>query len=212
MIQTRAFSDYVDEYENWYDKYHEVYLSEIEALREQFRKLPQNIRGIEVGLGTGRFSKPLGIKEGIEPSDAMAQRAVKRGIEIMKSKAERLPYADLTFDFVLFVTICHLDNISLAISEAHRVLKDNGSIIIGFLDKAQSIAKQYEEKRQRSTFYRNARFYSPDRIEKLLLQNGFKNLEFNQTLFGNLEEIKEIQLPQPGSGKGSFVVVKATKK
>ena len=165
MIQTRAFSDYVDEYENWYDEYHEVYLSEIEALREQFRKLPQNIRGIEVGLGTGRFSKPLGIKEGIEPSEAMAQRAVKRGIEVMKSKAERLPYADLTFDFVLFVTICHLDNISLAISEAHRVLKDNGSIIIGFLDKAQTIAKQYEEKRQRSTFYRNARFFSPDRIE-----------------------------------------------
>ncbi|PRX54643.1 class I SAM-dependent methyltransferase [Flagellimonas meridianipacifica] len=212
MIKAMAFDEYVDQYEVWYEKHQEVYLSEIEALREQFQKLPQNIRGIEVGLGTGRFSEPLGIKEGLEPSEAMTERAVKRGIEVIHGFAERLPYADLTFNFVLFVTICHLDNIRLALSQAHRVLKDDGSIIIGFLDKTQSIAKQYEEKRQRSTFYKNARFFSPERIEKLLLESGFKDLEFNQTLFGNLDEIKEIQLPKPGYGKGSFVVVKATKK
>ena len=212
MIQTQVFDKYVDEYEAWYESYHEVYLSEIEALRDQFRKLPQNIRGIEVGLGTGRFSEPLGIKEGIEPSEAMAQKATNRGIEVMKAKAERLPYADLSFDFVLFVTICHLENLTYALKQAHRVLKEDGSIIVGFLDKNRNIAKHYQEKRSRSIFYRNARFYNVHHIKNLLLENGFKDLEFNQTLFGNLEEIKEIQLPKPGHGKGSFVVVRALKK
>ena len=31
MIQTQVFDKYVDEYEAWYETYHEVYLSEIET-------------------------------------------------------------------------------------------------------------------------------------------------------------------------------------
>lgn len=212
MVRLEIFENNVDEYESWYDKYPEVYMSEIQAIKEQLQKLPENIRGIEVGLGTGRFSEPLGIKEGIEPSAAMAQKAKKRGIEVMKGTAERLPYTDLTFDFVLFVTVCHFSNIVQALAEAHRVLKTDGAIIIGFLDKNQSIAEQYEEKRGRSKFYRDARFYSVRRIEKLLIESGFKELEFNQTLFGNINEINEVQLPKKGFGEGSFVVVKALKK
>lgn len=212
MYHTEVFNNNVDEYEAWYDKHHEVYMSELAALREQISKLPENIRGIEVGLGTGRFSEPLGIKEGIEPSEEMARKAVKRGIEIMEGVAERLPYRDMQFDFVLFVTICHINNIRLAFKEAHRVLKPGGTIIIGFLDKDQSIAQQYIDKRERSTFYRNATFYTVDRIRKLLEENKFKNLEFNQTLFGPLDEIRTIQTPEYGYGDGSFVVVKAIKK
>ncbi|NNJ80588.1 MAG: class I SAM-dependent methyltransferase [Flavobacteriaceae bacterium] len=212
MYRTEVFNKNVEVYEAWYDKYHEVYMSELAALREQISTLPENIRGIEIGLGTGRFSEPLGIKEGIEPSEEMARKAVKRGIEIMEGVAERLPYGDMQFDFVLFVTICHLNNIRLAIKEAHRVLKPGGAIIIGFLDKDQSIAQQYMEKRDRSTFFRNATFYTVDRIRKLLEENKFKNLEFNQTLFGALDEISTIQIPEFGYGNGSFVVVKAVKK
>ncbi|NJB70399.1 ubiquinone/menaquinone biosynthesis C-methylase UbiE [Saonia flava] len=212
MIQSEIFNQNVEEYEAWYQDYHEVYMSEITALKEQFQKLPENIQGIEVGLGTGRFSVPLGIKEGIEPSEEMAIKARERGIEIMKGFAERLPYADLQFHFVLYVTICHLNDIKAAFDEAFRVLKPKGAIIIGFLDKDRAIAKQYEEKRNRSTFFKNAHFYSVDNIQKLLTEVGFKDLEFNQTLFGGLDEIKEVQIPKQGYGEGSFVVVKATKK
>ncbi|MDH3796159.1 MAG: class I SAM-dependent methyltransferase, partial [Flavobacteriaceae bacterium] len=94
MVQSKVFSDHVDEYEKWYEEYADVYDSELVALREHFTKLPENLHGIEVGLGTGRFSRPLDIKEGIEPSEAMAQVAMSRGIEIMGGIAERLPYAD----------------------------------------------------------------------------------------------------------------------
>lgn len=212
MLKTEIFDKYVEDYEAWYDKYPEVYESELAAIREQFLKLPENIRGIEVGIGTGRFAQPLGIKEGIEPSEEMAKKAVSRKIEVLKGVAEYLPYRDLQFDFVLFVTICHLDNVKLAIEEAHRVLKHHGSIIIGFLDKDQAVAKEYKERRDRSTFFSKARFYSVKRIEQIIEESGFKNLEFNQTLFGDLESIKDIHLPKSGYGEGSFVVLKAIKK
>lgn len=212
MLQTEIFDKNVEVYEKWYEEYPAVYLSEIGAIREQLQKLPENIRGIEVGLGTGRFALPLGIKEGVEPSEAMAKKAIGRGIEVIDGVAERLPYGDLQFDFVLFVTICHLNNIKYALAEAHRVLKHKGCVLIGFLDKDQSVAKQYIEKRHRSTFFAKANFYTVDRIERLLKECGFKDLEFNQTLFGDLDAIKEVQLPKQGFGEGSFVVVKATKK
>lgn len=212
MIQKEIFDTNVGEYEAWYDNYPEVYQSELAAIREQLLKLPENIRGIEVGLGTGRFAQPLGIKEGIEPSEEMAKLAIKRGIEIMEGYAENLPYSDLQFDFVLFVTICHLDNVKLALKHAHRVLKHKGSIIIGFLDKNQAIAKGYEDKRHRSTFFKQATFYSVKRVKELLSNAGFKSLEFNQTLFGDIDDIDEVQIPKPNYGEGSFVVVKAIKK
>ncbi len=212
MLNIEVFDNYVEDYEAWYDKYPEVYESELAAIREQLTKLPENIRGIEVGVGTGRFAQPLGIKEGIEPSEEMAKKAISRNVEILKGVAENLPYGDLQFDFVLFVTVCHLENIKLAIEQAHRVLKHKGSIIIGFLDKDQSIAKEYTERRQYSTFFKKANFYTVNYIKQIVEEAGFKNLEFNQTLFGDLNTIKEFQLPKAGFGEGSFVVVKATKK
>jgi ubiquinone/menaquinone biosynthesis C-methylase UbiE len=142
----------------------------------------------------------------------MASIAMKRGIEIINGIAENLPVKDLNFDFVLFVTICHLNSAKSAFKEACRVLKPNGSIIIGFIDKDQKIGKAYEENRMRSTFFRYANFYSVIQVTKLLKEAGFKDIEYNQTLFGNLEEIKEVQLPKKGFGEGSFVVIKAVKK
>ncbi|SEL28794.1 Methyltransferase domain-containing protein [Maribacter orientalis] len=212
MPHTKKFDQNVEAYEQWYEDYPEVFESELLAIKEQFQKLPENLHGIEVGLGTARFSVPLGIKEGIEPSKEMAALAVKRGISVVDGYAEQLPFGDLKFDFVLFVTICHLDNVKYAFAEAYRVLKPKGAILIGFLDKDRSVAKQYIENRHRSTFFTNANFFTVSRMQTLLKDVGFKNLEYNQTLFGDLDEIKEVQMPKEGFGEGSFVVVKATKK
>ncbi len=212
MNTSNIFDTYVEEYEKWYEQYPHIYQSEILALREQLAKLPENIQGIEVGLGTGRFAKPLGIKEGIEPSEAMAAIARERGIEVMDGVAEFLPYADMHFDFVLFVTVCHLKNLKSALKEAYRVLKPNGGLLVGFLDKDRAIAQEYISKRNRSIFYAQATFYTVKKLDSLVREVGFRNLEYNQTLFGNIDSIQELQHPQPGSGEGSFVVLKATKK
>ncbi len=212
MLTTAIFDEYVREYEQWYEDHPEVYRSEIEAVKEHLHSLPENLRGIEVGVGTGRFSVPLGIKEGVEPSKPMAEIAIKRGIEIMHAVGERLPYGDLQFDFVLFVTVCHLDSTRASLAEAFRVLKRNGAIVIGFLDKEQPVAQAYKARGEKSKFFAQARFYGPATIEKILKECGFSDIVFNQTLFGNLEDINQVQTPLPGHGKGSFVVVRAIKR
>ena len=118
----------------------------------------------------------------------------------------------MQFDFVLFVTICHLQSLKYAFREAHRVLKPNGIIIVGFLPKDRPVAHQYQERRRFSTFYKEAVFYSPEEIGKLLTESGFRSLEFNQVLFGEMDTITEPQQPRPGYGEGSFVVVSGEKK
>lgn len=212
MLKTNPFREYSAQYDAWYNKYPYVFQSEVEAIRQQLASLPENISGIEVGLGTGRFAAALGIKEGIEPVQEMAEFATKRGIETVRGTAENLPYRDLHFDFVLFVTICYLNNFPAALKEAHRVLKNEGSIILCFLDKDQEIAKSYEAKRRSSHFYQNAKFYTLDRVKTLLSEANFRNFEFSQTLFGELDDIHELQSPKAGFGEGSFIVVKADKK
>ncbi|WP_282049575.1 class I SAM-dependent methyltransferase [Maribacter aquivivus] len=211
-MNTEIFNQNVEAYEQWYKDYPQVFESELLAIKEQLQKLPENLKGIEVGLGTGRFSESLGIKEGVEPSKEMAALAIKRGVSVINGHAEQLSFGDLKFDFVLFVTVCHLDNIKHAFAEAYRVLKPKGTILVGFLDRERSVAQQYLERRHRSTFFANANFYTVSRIKILLNEAGFKNLEFNQTLFGNLDEIEDVQIPKEGFGEGSFIVVKATKK
>ncbi|MCB9265916.1 MAG: class I SAM-dependent methyltransferase [Lewinellaceae bacterium] len=212
MLQIAPFEKHVEEYDEWFDKHPFVYESELSALRQQMLSLPANLLGLEVGVGTGRYAGPLGIKEGIEPSAEMAKRAVRRGVEVVNAKAEKLPYRDIHFDFVLIVTICHLDDVSEAFAEAFRVLKPGGAIVVGFLDRNGAIARSYEERRNYSTFYRHATFYSPTRVKSMLNKTGFKELNFTQTLFGKLEDIDTIQDPRPGYGEGSFVVVRAVKK
>ena len=211
MLQLDPFVKHAEEYDAWYDKHTQAFESEVLAIKQQMLSLGQDIHGIEVGLGTGRFAHALGIREGIEPVSDMAKFAVKRGVEVMKGTAEKLPYRDLHFDFVLFVTICHLNDLRIALRESYRVLKKEGAIIIGFLDKERAIARSYIARREESHFYKHATFYSVDRLKNLLKEAGFKDLTFNQTLFGELDEIDTVEAPINGFGKGSFVVVKAKK-
>jgi ubiquinone/menaquinone biosynthesis C-methylase UbiE len=210
-LKTEPFESYATEYDEWFDQYPFVFKSEVEALREM---LPAGeSHGIEIGLGTGRFSEALGIKEGIEPSAAMRSMAMNRGIEVMNAVAEKLPYKDLHFDFVLIASsISYFSDIQLAFQEAARVLKPGGSIIIGFIERNSLIGKEYELRRQKSKFYKQATFYSRGKLVEELKKAGFINPLFLQTLFKTPDEIKEFEPAQPGYGDGSFIVIKASKK
>lgn len=211
MKKQFSFDDHVAEYEAWYEKYPWVFKSEIEALREM---LPagEKLTGIEVGVGTGRFSQALGIKEGVDPSVRMRALAIQRGIEIMDGVAESLPYADHRFDFVLMnFCISYFANLHTPFKEASRVLKGDGSLVVGFIDKDSPIGKYYEKHKPDSIFYKHAKFYSVDKVISELHEAGFKHTELGQTLFDALDEIQTVQPMRPGVGEGSYVIIRAMK-
>ncbi|MCC6724061.1 MAG: class I SAM-dependent methyltransferase [Saprospiraceae bacterium] len=164
---------------------------------------------MEIGVGTDKFAAAIGICHGLEPLDDFAEIARSRGVEVVKGVAENLPYPAASFDLVLMVTVdCFLDDVPKAFAEAHRVLIPGGSFVVAFLDKNGSIAKKYKETGMAA--YQNARFYSPDEIADAMA--GFVGFRFAQTLFSSKrKEIKGVEKPAFGVGKGSFVVVAGLK-
>jgi len=204
IMKMDVFSKYVREYEEWFERNKFAYLSEIEALK---KVVPEG-KGLEVGVGTGRFAEPLGIDYGIDPSENMLKIAESRGIKTVLGGGEELPFADNEFDFVLIaVTICFVDDPDKVIGEAKRVLKNNGKIIIGIIDKNSKLGKIYQNKRSKSKFYSVARFYSTGEIIGMLKKCGFKEIKTQQTLFDMPENLNKIEHPKEGYGMGGFVVV-----
>ena len=165
MDKVADFEAHAIEYDQWYERHATEYALELEALR---MLVPAAGQGVEIGAGTGRFAGPLGVSVGIEPSAAMADIARHRGVEMIEVRAEQLPLDDCQYDYVLFVmTVCFLDEPRTALSEANRILKDNGEIIIGFVDRLSSLGQQYEAKKDVSTFYRGASFYSVEEMQSM---------------------------------------------
>src|SRR5574337_636044 len=179
MCPADTFDKNVDQYEQWFIDHPLAYVSELHAVREL---LPAEADGLEIGVGTGRFAAPLGIRKGIEPSRAMAELAKKKGIDVIPGVAEKLPFRDREFDFVLMVTtVCFLDDMGLAFHEVFRVLKPAGSFVIGFVDRDSPLGKEYLERKDKSVFYKDATFYSVEEILAHLKEAGFGRFEFRQT-------------------------------
>jgi len=111
----------------------------------------------------------------------------------------------------MVTTICFLDDLKTAFKEVHRILKENSSFIIGFVDKNSPLGNAYQAHKDNSLFYKTALLYSTDEVILLLKQAGFNSFNFNQTIFKNLSDIKKIEEPKKGYGEGSFVVIRAIK-
>lgn len=204
----KVFDEYAVEYDSWFDNNLFTYRAELAAVKSA---IPTAGVGLEVGAGTGRFTTMMNIYFGIEPAAAMSRIAKKNGLNVIRGYAEELPIPSGLFDFILFVTtICFLEQPVIALQEACRVLKENGRIIIGFIDKNSEIGLRYQRKRDSNKFYKNARLFSVKEMIDLLQNTGFSDFKFYQTLIH--PQKTTIEIPQFGHGKGSFVVVQGVKK
>lgn len=202
-----SFNQFADEYDGWFDTHPAVFQSELNALK---KLVPKVGVGLEIGVGTGRFASALGVRYGIDPAAAMRAIAVSRGIQALDGKAELLPFPNNYFDFVLLITtLCFVHNSEMALHEARRILKPNGKIIIGMIDRDSKLGQSYGRKKQKNSFYQYAHFYSVNEVLELLRHTEFGITKIYQTLFAPLEDIQTMEPVTKGYGEGGFVVIGA---
>ena len=209
MSKTSPFEKYAHKYEEWFTKNYWAYKAELKAVQTLFPKG----KGVEIGVGTGRFAGPLGIRFGIEPSDRMREIARQRGSHVLNGLAEELPFGNSKVDFILMVTtVCFVDDINKAFQEAHRVLAKGGFLIVGLVDRHSPLGKIYLDRQNESVFYKEATFFSVNEIINIMSQTGFTNHSYRQTIFHDLHGITETEPVKPGYGEGAFVAVRGKKK
>ena len=203
MPRIDAFEQHSDAYDQWFVAHADDYAAELRALR---RLLPAGGRGLEIGIGSGKFAQPLGIQEGVEPSPQMARKARNLGLTVVDGVAEALPFGAAEFDFALMVTtICFVDDLALAFREARRILKTGGCLLVAFVDRDSELGSRYLANREKSRFYREATFYSTPEVLRVLRSAGFTVTETVQTLLPGAPQGRAVE----GYGRGAFVVIKA---
>lgn len=201
------FDRYYKRYDAWYDRNKFAYLSELGAIR---KVLPNRGKGLEIGVGTGRFASILGIEYGIDHSRNMLKLAKKRGINVRTGTGENLPFGNSTFDYVvIIITLCFVKDPCRVLTEARRVLKKKGKIIIGIINKDSFLGELYQ--RKKSIFYKQAFFFGVKELIKLLKIIRFNRFSYYQTIYKFPHKIKSIEKFKKGFDKGGFVVVSAYK-
>ena len=138
---------------------------------------------LEVGAGNGIIAISLRKKHQVTATDISSEMVKQIRMNKIKAyvcDAEKLPFKDKTFETVIAAElIYYLDHPEKFISEAYRILKPNGKLII---TSASNITLIYDKIR---TFFRkigfrgmyfndqNKRFITQDKLFGLLSQGNF---------------------------------------
>ncbi|MFW8601611.1 class I SAM-dependent methyltransferase [Desulfobacterota bacterium M19] len=209
MPVDNPFVVHIGEYEEWFEKYPLVFQTELRALKSL---MPVG-EALEVGVGSGRFAVPLKVAMGVDPCLEMLSLAHQRGIRTALGRAEALPLTAGRFDCLLLITVlCFLTDPERALREARRVLRPDGHLLLAFIDRHSPLGRETHRHRQKSSFYRQAHFYSSHEVLALLEGAGFKDFSCCQTIFRPLPEIDAGEEVRTGCGQGAFVVVRVSRE
>ena len=223
-LDESAFDESAKDFDEWFGKNKAVFESELLA-EQQFITDPE--RTVSIGLGSGLFDARLGIKFGVEPSESMAALARKRGIDVKIGSAENVPFEDEQFNAVLLGTIIsYVKDRLKAVSEAHRILRQGGHIIVSFLTREGSYGMLYDlaylqGKYDPETapqdpypiqFLQETNWCSVSEVSALLKDAGFVGLEYMQTLTRHPKYSNDsIEEPTSGYDRGDYVVIRGRK-
>ncbi len=172
MIPSRGvFDEFAGDYDRWFDDHGAVYEAQVHMLRDA---VPHTGRGLEVGTGSGRFTVPLGIEYGIDPSRNLLKIAKSRGTEVVLGEGEHLPYRAGSFDYVLMMTvICFLDDAGAVFREINRVLRPRGILVAGFIEKDGETYQRYRHEPIKGRFLRFAVYRTVEEVTRFFREAGF---------------------------------------
>ncbi len=209
-----AFSLHAEEYDHWFDdpRGRILFDAEVKAIRLLMKNLSPPF--LEIGVGSGRFAKALGIRYGIDPSDALLGKARKRGVRAEKAFGEDMPFPDGIFGgvFILF-TLCFVATPMPVLTEAIRVLKKGGGMILGIIDRESPWGKLYlARKAEGHPLYQYANFFSIAEIAEMIHAQGLAIEGYSSTLCNLPEEKVREEVVSKGLAEGAgFVCILAKK-
>ncbi|AKA49645.1 SAM-dependent methyltransferase [uncultured archaeon] len=171
-----------EDYDQWYDEHPKEFSDQVEFISSI---LPHG-RGVEIGVGTGRFASKLGVEVGIDLSENMVKLASERGVHAILANAEHLPFDDNEFDYSLnMVTICFLSNPLKTLIEAKRVSR---IVVTVILDRdSEYISNIMKERRG---FYKFAKFYTRDELVELYKSAGISVIKVKEKVLRTMDDIE----------------------
>jgi len=233
--ELKSFDAYAEKYDAWFMENNNLFSSEA-AVVAWFLKPEERI--LSVGCGSGLFEDVLrkdyniDIREGIEPSEAMADIARKRGMEVTIGTAEEADFGEGIYDTLLFNgTPGYIDDLQKAFRKAAKALKPGEKIVVIDVPKESSFAILYNLGKTVGTwddevfkgvkpdavypieFVKEARWRTTAEKVDLLEKTGFGEFEYAQTLTHHPLYANEfIENPIEGYQKGDYVAIKGIKK
>lgn len=230
----KGFDEYASQYDAWFLENRNVLYSEVNLVASVLKDAG---RILSVGCGSGLFEKILreergiDIRDGIEPSPAMAEIARKRGVSVTIATAEEADFGCGDYDTILFNgTPSYIDGLAGVLVKAYEALRPGGRIVLIDVPKESSYGILYNLAKALGTwnhpllegcyppnpypieFVEVARWRTTAEKIEMLEAAGFKDLTFAQTLTShplysdNIEE-----QPVDGYDRGDYVAIKAVK-
>ncbi len=201
-----------EKYDAWYDSEEgrPLYESELKCLKPLVENAPPPV--LEIGVGTGRFAMHFPNVIGVDPAANALKMAEKRGIKTVQAYGENLPFEGGTFGCVLIIaTLCFVEDPLKVLKEARRVLRPDGSIILGIIPKDSPWGILYEEKKKQGhPFYRKARFNTFHDIKQMIEASGLIVAGIRSTLLRRPGEPRVIEEPVEGySRDAGFLCIEA---
>jgi ubiquinone/menaquinone biosynthesis C-methylase UbiE len=161
----------------------------VQQLIKMSKKSPDQLKFLDIGASSGYMVEAAlaaGLSAtGIEPGIDGIAEAEKRGISLVRSTAEQLPFEDDSFDIIHSHHVFeHVAFPMKAASEAYRVLKPGGVILIEVPNQFRNIRFFRDQLLGRvSVRERNVRsihhlsFFSMSTMASLLKKSGFNMIK-----------------------------------
>jgi ubiquinone/menaquinone biosynthesis C-methylase UbiE len=175
------FDELADSYDNWYNSAAGLMYDRLEK-KAVSRYLRRNVQGrklLEVGCGTGHWSKYFSEKgfevTGIDISEPMIKIAQSKNIANASFQVADgccLPFDDNSFDVTAAITTLEFTgNAELVLQEMARCTrKPSGQLLIGILNALAPLNRNRQENPE--SLYAKAQLLSPGQLKKLLSRYG----------------------------------------
>jgi SAM-dependent methyltransferase len=230
-----TFDEHAEKYDGWFLKNPNVLASEVLLIRHA---LVDPGRTLSLGCGSGLFEwllrrdHGITIHHGVEPAQAMARIAERRGLSVKIGTAEDVPFEAGSFDTVLLNgTPAYLTDLRKALRESHRVLEPGGHVVVGDVPASSSYGMLYQlagligtwdDPRLRkiaprdpypAEFVREASWRTTEEISAILREIGFCHLDYAQTLTTHARFSNDaVEKPVEGYDRGGYVAIRARKE